>query len=154
MIMAAGVLFLALDTGRCLLQLRNSDKSQRDTWGFFGGTLEGSETAFECLCRELQEEIGFVPDMHKVNPIDVFQSHDKQFYYYSFVGVVDQEFIPRLNPESAGYAWVDIGRWPQPLHRGARATLAEHGGTDKIRRILDVNRDMKNSNEINKLVSH
>lgn len=141
MILATGVVFLALDTGRCLLQLRNSDKAQRDTWGFFGGTLEGSETPYECLCRELQEEIGFVPDMYKINPIDVFQSQDKQFYYYSFVAVVESEFIPRLNAESAGYAWVDIGRWPQPLHRGARSTLEHHGGTQKLRTILTVNRE-------------
>ena len=30
----AGVLFLALDTGRCLFQLRNSDKRHKNTWGF------------------------------------------------------------------------------------------------------------------------
>jgi len=31
---AAGVVFLAKDTGRCLLQLRNSDKRFKNTWGF------------------------------------------------------------------------------------------------------------------------
>lgn len=139
-VIAAGVLFLARDTGRCLLQLRNSDKRQKHTWGFFGGTLEKNETPYEAIQRELTEEIGFVPELQKLNPIDVFQSKDKRFYYYSFAAVVDAEFHPTLNSESAGYAWVNIGQWPQPLHQGARQTLIRNKGTDKLHTILDINR--------------
>ena len=136
---AAGVVFLAKDTGRCFLQLRNSDKRFKHTWGFWGGILEGSETPYECIQRELEEEIGFVPELQKLNPIDVFQSKDKKFYYYSFVYVVDKEFQPpKLNGESAGYAWVDIGTWPQPLHNGAKVTLTKNGGTDKLHTILSI----------------
>lgn len=137
-ITAAGCLFLAKDTGRCLLQLREADKRHRHTWGFFGGTLERGETPYQALRRELQEEIGLVPEIEKLNPIDVFQSKDKNFYYYSFVAVVDTEFHPTLNNESAGYAWVDIGKWPQPLHQGAKQTLTYNGGTDKLQTILNV----------------
>ncbi len=135
---AAGVLFLAKDTGRCLLQLRNSDKRFKNTWGFWGGMLEKGETPYECIQRELTEEIGFVPELAKLNPIDVYQSRDKQFYYYSFVAVVDHEFSPKLNGESAGYAWVNIGVWPQPLHNGAKITLERNGGNDKIHAILKI----------------
>jgi 8-oxo-dGTP pyrophosphatase MutT (NUDIX family) len=137
-ITAAGVLFLAKDTGRCLLQLREADKRQRHTWGFFGGTLEQGETPYQAIQRELAEEIGLVPEIEKLNPIDVFQSKDRNFYYYSFVAVVDNEFHPVLNNESAGYAWVDIGKWPQPLHQGARATLQRNGGTDKLHTIWEI----------------
>ena len=135
---AAGVVFLAKDTGRCLLQLRNSDKRFKKTWGFWGGMIERGETPYECIQRELEEEIGFVPELKKLNPIDVYQSKDRNFYYYSFVAVVDNEFIPKLNGESAGYAWVDIGVWPQPLHNGARLTLNKNGGTDKLQTILKI----------------
>ena len=135
---AAGVVFLAKDTSRCLLQLRNSDKRFKHTWGFFGGIIEKHETPYECLQRELEEEIGFMPELAKLNPIDVYQSRDKKFFYYSFVAVVEQEFSPKLNGESAGYAWVDIGVWPKPLHQGALITLTKNGGTDKIHTILDV----------------
>ena len=38
-----------------------------------------------------------VPELKKLNPIDVYQSKDKNFMYYSFVYVVDEEFIPILN---------------------------------------------------------
>jgi len=137
---AAGVLFLASDTGRCLLQLRNSDKRFKHTWGFWGGMMEKGETPFECIQRELEEEIGFVPDLQKLNPIDIYQSRNKKFYYYSFVYVTDSEFMPKLNPESAGYAWVDIGVWPKPLHQGAYVTLSKNSGTEKLQKILDIAR--------------
>ena len=91
-ISAAGVLFLAKDTGRCLFQLRNSDKRHKHTWGFWGGMIEGIETPYECLQRELTEEIGLVPELKKLNPLDVYQSKDKNFMYYSFCYVVEKEF--------------------------------------------------------------
>ena len=138
---AAGVLFLARDTGRCMLQLRKAEKRFKNTWGFFGGTLEKDETPYAAIQRELTEEIGFVPELTKLNPIDVYQSADKQFYYYSFVYVVEAEFTPRLNAESAGYAWVDIGWWPQPLHAGAKTTLIKNKGTTKLHTILSINKE-------------
>jgi len=138
---AAGVVFLAKDTGRCLLQLRNSDKRFKNTWGFWGGLIEKGETVYECIQRELTEEIGFVPELAKLNPIDVYQSKDQKFYYYSFVYVVEKEFSPVLNGESAGYAWVNIGVWPQPLHNGARLTLNKNGGTEKLHTILGIHKE-------------
>lgn len=138
---AAGVVFLAKDTGRCLLQLRNSDKRFKNTWGFWGGLIEKGETVYQCIQRELTEEIGFVPELAKLNPIDVYQSKDQKFYYYSFVYVVEKEFSPVLNGESAGYAWVNIGVWPQPLHNGARLTLNKNGGTEKLHTILKIHKE-------------
>ena len=137
---AAGVVFLAKDTGRCMLQLREGNKRFNHTWGFWGGIIEKGETPYECITRELEEEIGFVPELQKLNPIDVYQSKDKNFYYYSFVYVVDEEFQPpKLNGESAGYAWVDIGQWPKPLHNGAKVTLYKNGFTEKLHTILQIN---------------
>lgn len=138
MVTATGVVFLALDTGRCLLQLRNSDKRHKHTWGFFGGASFPGETPFETIQRELKEEIGFVPELTKLNPIDIYESRDKNFYYYSFVAVVEKEFSPNLNSESAGFAWVNIGVWPQPLHQGAKATLNTNRGTEKLKQILAI----------------
>lgn len=136
-IIASGVIFLALDTKRCLLQLRNSDKKFRHTWGFFGGLCEKGETPFQTLERELTEEIGFMPELAKLNPLDIYESKDKNFYYYSFAAVVEKEFHPALNDESAGYAWVNIGNWPEPLHQGAKVTLKHNKGTHKLLQILD-----------------
>ena len=135
---AAGVVFLAKDTGRCMLQLREGNKRFNHTWGFWGGMMEKGETPYQCIQRELDEEIGFIPELQKLNPIDVYQSKDKNFMYYSFVAVVEEEFIPTLNDESAGYAWVNIGQWPKPLHDGARVTLGRNKGTSKLSTILSI----------------
>ena len=136
---AAGVVFLAKDTGRCLLQLREGTKRFNHTWGFWGGIIEKGETPYQCIQRELEEEIGFVPELEKLNPIDVYQSKDKNFYYYSFVYVIEKEFLPELNSESCGYAWVNIGQWPKPLHNGSKITLYNNGGNDKLHTILEIN---------------
>jgi 8-oxo-dGTP pyrophosphatase MutT (NUDIX family) len=138
-ITAVGVIVLALDTKRCLMQLRNSERRHHHTWGFFGGKVEPTEAPIDAICRELTEEIGFVPDISKLNPLDVYESADKNFYYLTFVAVVDQEFSPQLNHESAGYAWVDIGAWPRPLHAGSKATLMQNHGTEKLWKILEIN---------------
>lgn len=139
-VIGVGTLFLALDTERVLLQFRNSDKRHKHTWGFWGGLVEKGESPYEALTRELDEELGLVPDINKLNPIDVYQSKDKNFYYYSFVYVVEEEFMPpKINGESAGYAWVNIGQWPKPLHNGAKITLYKNGGTEKLHTILEIN---------------
>lgn len=137
---AAGVLFLSKKTGRVLFQLRNSDKRYKHTWGFWGGMIEENETPYEAIKRELIEEIGSLPEISKLNPIDIYQSTNKQFIYYSFVAVVDNEFIPVLNKESAGYAWVDIGVWPMPMHEGAKITLTRNNGTEKLHTILEIHK--------------
>ena len=136
---AAGVVFLAKDTGRCLLQLREGTKRFNHTWGFWGGIIEHGETPYQCIQRELEEEIGFIPELEKLNPIDVYQSKDTNFYYYSFVYVIEKEFLPTLNEESCGYAWVNIGQWPKPLHNGSKITLYKNGGTEKLHTILQIN---------------
>ena len=139
-IVAVGAVFLSTRTNRVLLQFRNSDKRQKHTWGFWGGIVENNESPYEALIREVEEELGIVPDISKLNPIDVYQSKDRNFMYYSFVAVIEDEFLPTLNGESCGYAWVNIGNWPKPLHEGARATLLYNKGRDKLQTILDIHK--------------
>ena len=123
MIQASGCCFLALDTGRIMLQQRSKKSSHPLTWSFWGGKIEKGEQPIDALRRELTEEIGFVPAMEKLNPLDTFKSPDNGFIYYTYVIITPKEFIPSLNDESSGYAWVDIGKWPKPLHSGAKITL-------------------------------
>ena len=139
-VVGVGALFLSVKTNRVLLQFRNSDKRHKHTWGFWGDIVENGESPYEALKREVKEELGIVPDINKLNPIDVYQSKDKNFMYYSFVAVIDEEFLPNLNGESCGYAWVNIGNWPKPLHEGARATLLYNKGRDKLQTILELHK--------------
>jgi len=41
----------------------------------------------------------------------------------TFIGVVPQEFKPRPDPEWKDYCWVELGRWPGPMHPGTAAAL-------------------------------
>ncbi len=121
---AAGALFISSTTQRVLLQLRASYKSShRDEWSLFGGMAKEGETPKEALFRECSEEMGEMPEVDKIYPFDIYESKDKQFRYYTFICIVESEFLPVINEESLGYSWVDFGYWPKPMHIGARNTL-------------------------------
>lgn len=132
----AGALFISIQTGRVLLNLRSPHKKHNLTWSLWGGMVENNESIKDCLLREMSEEIGFVPDIEKFYPFDIYESKDNQFRYYSFICVTEKEFIPVLNHESAGYCWTDLGIWPKPMHRGARITLCSNKSYEKLSLIL------------------
>lgn len=133
---ACGAIFIAANTGRVLLNLRAPYKSHRLTWSLWGGMVEGNESPKECLVREMEEEMGFVPDINKFYPYDVYESKDKHFRYYSFICVVQDEFNPELNQEAVGYCWTKLGIWPSPMHNGARITLCNKKSLAKLETIL------------------
>ena len=133
---ACGTIFLSKDTGRVLLNLRAPYKTYNLTWSLWGGMIESGETPKECLLRELTEEMGFVPEIHKIYPYDIYESDDTLFKYYSFICVVDSEFIPQLNKEAVGYCWTKLGVWPRPMHIGAKNTLCGEKSLSKLRTIL------------------
>lgn len=132
---ACGAMFLSSETGRILLQQRSGTSSHPRTWGFFGGKSENNERPIETLKRELYEEIGIIPEYTKILPLNKFTSPDKKFIYHTFIVLVDDEFIPVLNNESSGYAWVMIGNWPRPLHPGVKGQLFNKAIETKIRTI-------------------
>lgn len=102
--------------------MRN-DVRYESTWALAGGGIEANETIIDALNRECKEEIGVEPDWIKLSPIEQFTSPDKRFVYHSFFGSVDEEFVPVLNEEHSGYAWVQFGKWPRPLHPGLWSTV-------------------------------
>jgi len=132
---AVGTTFLAQDTGKILLNLRSGKVKYPFTWSFWGGKIEKDEEALVALRRELTEEMGFIPPMEKLNPLDTYTSKDKSFVYHTFVILTPKEFIPNLNHESSGYAWVDIGKYPQPLHDGAKITLENKKNILKLKKL-------------------
>jgi len=131
-ISASGGIFLALDTGRTCLQLRSEESKYGGTWSFWGGKSENDEKPIDTLIRELNEEIGIIPDIEKIYPLHRYISRDKNFEYNAFVITVYEEFIPSLNHESGGYVWVNIGCYPKPLHRGAKSVLTNTSINNKI----------------------
>jgi 8-oxo-dGTP pyrophosphatase MutT (NUDIX family) len=137
-ITCSGGLFLAKDTQRFLFLLRAQGKTA-GTWGLVGGKKEPSDiTAYDALLREIQEEIGSVPNNVKPVPLEWYSSRDDMFSYHTYVMIVEHEFIPLLNEEHTGYCWVGINDWPRPLHSGVRNTLISRTTKGKIQTILDV----------------
>ena len=70
-------------------------------------------------------------------PLDIFWTIDKKFCYYTFVLVVDEEFIPEISNESGGFGWFNIESLPKPLHPGAKAMLFDNNIKINLRRITD-----------------
>lgn len=135
-IVCSGALFYALDTRRFLFIHRTQGR-HKNQWGLVGGTTEGVETPWQGLQREIQEEIGKV-EIIKTMPLESFVSNDEHFHFHTYLTLVKEEFIPTLNHEHNGYAWVSFSKWPKPLHQGLRNTLQNKTIQNKLRTVLQV----------------
>lgn len=115
---SAGIFFYCTHTKRFLYLLR-SDANY--AWGVPGGKIESDETLLEGLERECIEEIGYFPKDAKLVPIQKFVN--KTFTYHTFFCSTDFEFVPKLNSEHVGYAWIGDGQHPKPMHPGLFSTV-------------------------------
>lgn len=117
---SAGVFFYSKSTERFLFLLRASD-GRPCSWGIPGGKIKNNETLFDGIKRECMEEMQFWPMEPKLVPIQKFVNHS--FTYHTFFCKIENEFIPTLNNEHIGYAWVGEGQCPKPLHPGLFSTM-------------------------------
>lgn len=116
----AGVFFYSSYTNRFLYLLRTDDRTP-GCWGLPGGGIDENETLFDGVERECWEEMDYFPTGSKLIPIQKFTNHT--FEYHTFFCEVQDEFVPRLNEEHCGYAWVNAGQFPKPLHPGLFNTV-------------------------------
>ncbi len=128
---AVGVWFRSVATSRYLYLLRNDSKNP-GTWGLPGGKVEAGETLLGAMERECIEELGHMPEYHRLVPLEKFTSADGVFEYHTWICVVPQEFVPTLNHEHLGWAWIDQGTWPRPMHPGLWNTVNLQAVQDKI----------------------
>lgn len=126
---AAGIFFYSSSTKRYLYLLRADHKNS--TWSIPGGKVEKNETLYDAMQRECIEEIGFFDNSFKLIPIQKFVN--KNFVYHTFFCEVNDEFIPILNDEHVGYAWVIEGQYPKPLHQGLFTTVNIDIVNDKLK---------------------
>ena len=131
---AVGVWFRSNQTSRYLYLIRN-DPKHPGAWGLPGGKIEEGETLLGGMERECMEELGRFPDYQKLIPIEKFTSSDSKFVYHTFVCVVEDEFVPVLNDEHLGYAWINEGTWPKPMHPGLWSTVNMDTVQNKILRV-------------------
>lgn len=94
--------------------------------------MEPGESIMAAMVRECEEEIGSMPEYIRLMPLEKFTSDDGGFSYHTFFCVVKNEFIPKLNHEHFGYAWVDTTIVPKPLHKGLWSTINFEAVRDKI----------------------
>lgn len=129
---AVGVWFYANNTNRYLYLQRN-DPKYPGSWGLPGGKVDPGESLLDALQRECMEEIGSMPVYDRLLPLEKFTSGDKTFVYHTFWCSTPGEFIPQLNNEHVGYAWVQSGSWPKPMHPGLYNTLMLDAVQEKLR---------------------
>lgn len=116
---AAGIFFYSSSTDRFLYLLRTDARNQ--SWSIPGGGIEADETLLDGLTRECSEEMNIDITSFKLIPIQKFVNNN--FVYHTFFCSVDDEFIPKLNHEHCGYAWVGNDQYPKPLHSGLFSTI-------------------------------
>tara|TARA_A100001388_G_scaffold73011_1_gene51758 strand:+ start:5763 stop:6191 length:429 start_codon:yes stop_codon:yes gene_type:complete len=133
-IICSGALFYAKKSKRFLFLHRTQGK-QKDLWGLVGGTNEDKETPWSALQREIKEEIGET-SIIKTIPLETFISNDSKFKFHTYLCVIEDEFIPSLNIEHNGYAWVSFNKWPKPLHQGLRNTLSNKVNLTKLETVF------------------
>lgn len=136
-IVCSGAVFYSRKTKRILLVQKARGKHQ-GTWGLVGGTNEYTETPWEGLKREIQEEIGSVPDILKTIPLETFVSNDSVFHFHTYLCVVETEFIPELSDEHCAYSWTTVDFAPKPLHQGLKNSFGSKIIRNKLETIFDV----------------
>ena len=136
-IICSGALFYSTSTKRFLL-LQRTDTKTRGMWGLVGGRMRYTESAFEGLKREIEEEVGQTPTFKKVIPLELFTSNDQKFFFHTYLIAVEPEFIPKLNVEHSGYCWCAFECWPKNLHMGLKNTLNNKFIKGKLQTILDL----------------
>lgn len=136
-IVCSGALIYAKSTRRFLL-LQKAHGKHAGTWGLVGGTNLTGENPWQGLQREVQEEIGSIPNIIKTIPIETFVSNDNVFNFHTFLCVVEDEFIPVLSSEHIGWAWSKIDTHPKPLHQGLRSSFNNKIIRTKIQTIFEL----------------
>lgn len=128
---AVGVWFYSVATQRYLYLMRN-DSRHPGSWGLPGGKIELGETLMQAMTRECTEELGYMPEYLRLVPLEKFTSINQGFVYHTFFCTVEKEFCPTLNHEHIGWAWIDSGTWPKPMHPGLWSTINFEAVRDKI----------------------
>ena len=103
------------------------------TWGLPGGKAEYNESEHQALAREIREELGGTIHDARLILIERYVSSNSRFTYNTYFISVDDEFVPDLNHEHVGYAWLPIESAPRPLHPGVARSFGSSAVKEKIK---------------------
>jgi 8-oxo-dGTP pyrophosphatase MutT (NUDIX family) len=133
----SGALICSRNSHRFLL-LQKREGKHAGRWGLVGGTNHSNESAWQGLCREIEEELGAMPDIKKTIPLEKFVSNDSLFKFHTYFCVVDSEFIPKLSNEHVAWGWFDLDCLPKPVHKGLDLSLRNRIIQTKIQTVIDI----------------
>jgi len=133
----SGALIYCKNTHRILL-VQKSNGKHSGTWGLVGGTNLIDENPWQGLQREIIEEIGFLPDIKKILPLERFVSDDNIFSFHTYFCLIDNEFIPLLSDEHLAWGWFKINYFPKPIHKGLELSLKNKIIQTKIQTVVNI----------------
>jgi 8-oxo-dGTP pyrophosphatase MutT (NUDIX family) len=166
----SGIIVIAKDTGKILLNHRGGGAVESGTYGVFGGgiflhqvgmrsteELMGSDIPKRHAIEELEEETGYSGSLENVHQIHVFKDNKINrdgepcnFYYWTFLGVVPSEFPINVgygfeDEEGGGSGWFTFEEAMKihPKHPGLIDVFNHAGG--KIRSVIN---SIRGNNEI------
>lgn len=119
---AAGIMPIAIDSGRFLLGLRPDG-----VYSTIGGYVCWGEKFHEAAVREFSEETMYNGPLIILKGY-TFHNPVKNFEYVNFIGVCPTEFQSRLNEENIEVEWLTLSQLYAgglPLHRGLEEFLFE-----------------------------
>jgi 8-oxo-dGTP pyrophosphatase MutT (NUDIX family) len=121
----AGVLPIAKTTGRLLLNLRSKYVNEGRQWGVWGGKVDETDL-MSAAKRQFVEETGYSGG---IQLIPAYKYTEPGFIYQNFIGIIDDEFQPRLDWESEGFKWVSLSglKKVRPMHFGLVSLLQNSG---------------------------
>ena len=128
---AAGILPIAKDTKRILLNLRSEYVNEPFTYGVYGGKLDSDDlnNVKKAAIREFEEESNYRGNI-KLTKAYLFETPNKSFSYQNFIGIIDKEFEPDYDWESAGHLWVTLNELldmirtkPEKIHFGLKSLV-------------------------------
>lgn len=138
--LGGGVIPICTETGRILLPYRSSQVNEPHTWGVWGGKIDEEDGEVQSdiedvVKREFTEESGF--DGHiELIPAYIFETPNKSFKYYNFIGLIDDEFTPRLDWETESFKWVTFDEMMSisPKHFGLKGLLNDPKSMQTIKK--------------------
>ena len=105
-----GVLPICTETKRILLPYRSAYVNEPHTWGVWGGKIDeeygqSEDDIMDVVKREFTEESGYDGHIELITAY-IFETSNKSFKYFNFIGLLSEEFEPELNWETESYKWV------------------------------------------------
>jgi 8-oxo-dGTP pyrophosphatase MutT (NUDIX family) len=118
--------------------IQKSEGKHAGRWGLVGGTNHSNESAWQGLQREIEEELGSMPNIKKTIPLERFVSNDSLFNFHTYFCVVEAEFIPVLSNEHIAWGWFNLESLPKPVHKGLDLSLRNKIIQNKIQTIHEI----------------